>query len=41
MAGKEIRMGRLLSRGKVVIVAADHGSYARHGAAVQEGLFGP
>jgi DhnA family fructose-bisphosphate aldolase class Ia len=27
MTGKEIRMGRLFSRGKAVIVAADHGSY--------------
>jgi len=27
MTGKEIRIGRLFSRGKVVIVAADHGSY--------------
>ncbi len=27
MAGKEIRMGKLFSNGKAVIVAADHGSY--------------
>jgi DhnA family fructose-bisphosphate aldolase class Ia len=27
MTGKEIRLGKLLSRGKAVIVAADHGSY--------------
>lgn len=27
MTGKEIRMGRLFSNGKAVIVAADHGSY--------------
>lgn len=27
MTGKEIRVGRFLNRGKVVIVAADHGSY--------------
>ena len=27
MVGKEIRMGKLLGRGKAVIVAADHGSY--------------
>jgi len=27
MSGKEIRLGRFLSGGKVVVVAADHGSY--------------
>jgi DhnA family fructose-bisphosphate aldolase class Ia len=27
MSGKEIRIGRLFSRGRAVIVAADHGSY--------------
>jgi len=27
MTGKEIRMGKITSRGKAVIVAADHGSY--------------
>jgi len=27
MTGKEIRIGRIMSRGKAVIVAADHGSY--------------
>lgn len=27
MSGKEIRLGRLFSRGKVVIVAVDHGGY--------------
>ncbi len=36
MAGKEIRMGRLLSRGKVVIVAADHGSYMGPFAGIDE-----
>ncbi len=36
MSGKEIRLGRLLSRGKAVIVAADHGSYMGPFAGIDE-----